>query len=190
MVANAYRVSELTTSATLKIRCSKRQSTFNKTASIKLLWSRQLATITNVQYRRCNNQISTCHRTFLLLIITPFTMLPQRYVPLLIGLVRNIVALPTSTSTTSSGVVCSTTFSPISASAWVEGVSPGWNLGNTLDATPDETSWGMPKASTETFQTVKDAGFTGIRLPGEYRAYHEIARTSLHAPRYTSNNFR
>lgn len=45
----------------------------------------------------------------------------------------------------------------------------GWNLGNQLDAhaneVADETSWGNGKATQETLNKVKDAGFTSVRIP-------------------------
>ena len=51
----------------------------------------------------------------------------------------------------------------------------GWNLGNQLDAyvssagnsylLPDETVWGNPKATQQTFDGVKEAGFTCVRIP-------------------------
>ncbi|WP_300704685.1 cellulase family glycosylhydrolase [Bacteroides sp.] len=45
----------------------------------------------------------------------------------------------------------------------------GWNLGNQLDAyvndVADETSWGNGKATQETFNKVKNAGFTSVRIP-------------------------
>ncbi|MDE7292269.1 MAG: glycoside hydrolase family 5 protein [Treponemataceae bacterium] len=50
----------------------------------------------------------------------------------------------------------------------------GWNLGNTLDACDDsgahkgletETSWGMPKTTKQTIDTVAAAGFKSIRIP-------------------------
>lgn len=46
----------------------------------------------------------------------------------------------------------------------------GWNLGNTLDATGNntlesETSWGQPKTTKELIEFVKDSGFTSIRIP-------------------------
>jgi endoglucanase len=43
----------------------------------------------------------------------------------------------------------------------------GWNLGNTLDATPNEGSWNNPPVKPETFDDVKKAGFKSIRLPGK-----------------------
>ncbi|MDE7194507.1 MAG: cellulase family glycosylhydrolase [Oscillospiraceae bacterium] len=44
-------------------------------------------------------------------------------------------------------------------------MQPGWNLGNTLDATGGETSWGNPKATPELIQKIKDEGFNSIRIP-------------------------
>ncbi len=51
----------------------------------------------------------------------------------------------------------------------------GWNMGNQLDAFinwdsdrkdfPDETVWGNPKATQATFDGVKKAGFTSVRIP-------------------------
>lgn len=36
---------------------------------------------------------------------------------------------------------------PSGAKDAVAAMQPSWNLGNTLDAIPDETSWGNPKAT-------------------------------------------
>ncbi|GGO53707.1 hypothetical protein GCM10012286_61730 [Streptomyces lasiicapitis] len=36
---------------------------------------------------------------------------------------------------------------PARAMDAVAAMQPSWNLGNTLDAIPDETSWGNPKAT-------------------------------------------
>lgn len=49
----------------------------------------------------------------------------------------------------------------------------GWNLGNTLDATDNNTNygastelnWGMPKTTKEMITAIKDAGFKTIRIP-------------------------
>lgn len=57
-----------------------------------------------------------------------------------------------------------------SASEFVENITIGWNLGNTLDAWDGsglgtETSWGNPKASKKLITSVKKAGFNTIRVP-------------------------
>ena len=45
----------------------------------------------------------------------------------------------------------------------------GWNLGNHMDAisngVSNETAWGNPKATQATFNGVKSAGFTSVRIP-------------------------
>lgn len=41
----------------------------------------------------------------------------------------------------------------------------GWNLGNTFDAPAGETAWGNPFTTPELLQTVKDLGFSAIRIP-------------------------
>lgn len=73
-------------------------------------------------------------------------------------------ASPTTASTT-----CPEAFSPISASAYVKAINPGWNLGNTLDASPDEGSWNNPPVVAATFDDVKTAGFKSVRIPGTRR---------------------
>jgi endoglucanase len=50
-------------------------------------------------------------------------------------------------------------------------MSPGWNLGNTLDALPGETSWGNPRATQELFNAVKAAGFKSVRIPVAWAAH-------------------
>ena len=41
----------------------------------------------------------------------------------------------------------------------------GWNIGNTLEATGGETSWGNPLITESYVRAVKQWGFTAIRLP-------------------------
>lgn len=48
----------------------------------------------------------------------------------------------------------------------VDAMQPGWNLGNTFDATGgDETSWGNPAVTKELIDGIAAAGFKSIRLP-------------------------
>ncbi|KAF4405842.1 cellulase family glycosylhydrolase [Streptomyces lycii] len=52
------------------------------------------------------------------------------------------------------------------AMAAVEAMQPGWNLGNSLDATgEDETSWGNPRVTQELLDNVRAQGFNSIRIP-------------------------
>jgi endoglucanase len=44
-------------------------------------------------------------------------------------------------------------------------MAPGWNLGNSFDATPNETSWGNPTPSQALINAVHSAGFKTLRLP-------------------------
>ena len=41
----------------------------------------------------------------------------------------------------------------------------GWNIGNTLEATGGETSWGNPMVNKELIDLVKKNGFNAIRIP-------------------------
>jgi len=54
---------------------------------------------------------------------------------------------------------------------YVEAMQPGWNLGNTLDATPTETSWGNPVTSQELIRQVRAQGFKSIRIPVTWDKY-------------------
>ncbi|KAL4805017.1 glycoside hydrolase superfamily [Aspergillus unguis] len=60
---------------------------------------------------------------------------------------------------------CSETFTPITAEDFVANLHPGWNLGNTLDATPDEGSWNNEPVEEGTFDIIKESGFNSVRLP-------------------------
>ncbi|QSB16730.1 cellulase family glycosylhydrolase [Natronosporangium hydrolyticum] len=54
---------------------------------------------------------------------------------------------------------------PSDPMAMVAAMEPGWNLGNTLDAIPDETAWGNPLTSEALLQQVRSQGYNSIRLP-------------------------
>ena len=56
-------------------------------------------------------------------------------------------------------------FRDISASDLVAEIKLGWNLGNTLDANPDETSWGNPLTKRSNIDAIKTAGFNAVRIP-------------------------
>ncbi|AXE90433.1 cellulase family glycosylhydrolase [Streptomyces sp. Go-475] len=55
--------------------------------------------------------------------------------------------------------------SPSDRMAVVADMQPSWNLGNTLDAIPDETSWGNPPVTKALFDAVKAKGFRSVRIP-------------------------
>jgi endoglucanase len=44
-------------------------------------------------------------------------------------------------------------------------MAPGWNLGNTFDAAPIETSWGNPEPTQAMVQAVHAEGFNTMRIP-------------------------
>src|SRR5213082_3546519 len=74
------------------------------------------------------------------------------------------VAAPTAPSPAQSADPAST--SPTAtAMRTVAQMQPSWNLGNTLDAIPDETSWGNPLTTKALFDTLKSQGFRSIRIP-------------------------
>jgi endoglucanase len=81
----------------------------------------------------------------------------------LLGGLRTVQSLPSSTAAQN----CTGTFTPVSASAAFAGLNPGWNLGNTLDAIPDEGSWNNPPVQATTFSEVHAKGFKSVRIPGK-----------------------
>lgn len=64
---------------------------------------------------------------------------------------------------------CMQSFHPVSAATAFAALNPGWNAGNTLDATPGEGDWGGVDGplSTRTMDKIKDSGFKSIRVPGQ-----------------------
>ncbi|QNP75306.1 cellulase family glycosylhydrolase [Streptomyces roseirectus] len=57
----------------------------------------------------------------------------------------------------------------------VAAMQPSWNLGNTLDAIPDETSWGNPKVTKAVFDTVKAQGFRSVRIPVTWNGHQSAS---------------
>ena len=57
----------------------------------------------------------------------------------------------------------------VTAMQMAEALGIGWNLGNHFDAYNDgiagETAWGNPMATQATFDKVRAAGFTSVRIP-------------------------
>ena len=47
----------------------------------------------------------------------------------------------------------------------VKAMSPAWNLGNSLDAIPNEDSWNNKPVKEETLDDIKKAGFNCVRIP-------------------------
>lgn len=54
----------------------------------------------------------------------------------------------------------------------------GWNIGNTLEATGGETSWGNPQITESYVKFVKQLGFTAIRLPCSWNIHLDNKATA------------
>jgi len=71
---------------------------------------------------------------------------------------------------------------PANAQTMVAAMQPGWNLGNSFDATgAGETSWGNPVVTQALLRNVKAQGFRSIRIPVTWGQHHGAA------PDYTIN---
>jgi len=47
----------------------------------------------------------------------------------------------------------------------------GWNLGNTMEASPGETGWGNPKTTQAMMDAVKAMGFKTVRIPVTWQGH-------------------
>ncbi|HET6860888.1 MAG TPA: glycoside hydrolase family 5 protein, partial [Streptomyces sp.] len=54
---------------------------------------------------------------------------------------------------------------PARAADAVAAMQPSWNLGNTLDAFPNETSWGNPLTTRAHLAKIRSEGFRSVRIP-------------------------
>ncbi|MEZ0110602.1 endoglucanase [Catenulispora sp. EB89] len=84
-------------------------------------------------------------------------------------------ALPANAATASQGTAAPSN----AATRFVADMQPGYNIGNTLDAIPTETSWGNPPITQALLQKIKSLGYKSVRLPVTWSG-HEGA-----APDYT-----
>lgn len=50
-------------------------------------------------------------------------------------------------------------------------MSPGWNVGNSLEAIGGETNWGNPLVNQALMTSVKAAGFKSVRIPVSWKQY-------------------
>ncbi|SNR31058.1 cellulase family glycosylhydrolase [Lutibacter flavus] len=57
-------------------------------------------------------------------------------------------------------------------------ISLGWNVGNSLEASGSETSWGNPKITKELIDLVKQNGFNAIRIPCSWNQYLSNSSTA------------
>lgn len=65
-------------------------------------------------------------------------------------------------------------------------MQPGWNLGNTYDAIPDETSWGNPPVTRALLKKVRSQGFKSIRLPVTWGVHQGAAPDYTIDPAWTA----
>ncbi|PYC79730.1 cellulase [Streptomyces tateyamensis] len=72
------------------------------------------------------------------------------------------LAAPTDPDRAGGGPTAPAPRDPMAA---VAAMQPGWNLGNTLDAIPDETSWGNPLTTKALFDHIRSQGFRSVRIP-------------------------
>ncbi|QLQ36491.1 cellulase family glycosylhydrolase [Micromonospora robiginosa] len=79
---------------------------------------------------------------------------------------------PTATPTTSPSTPPTTPPPAGNPTATVAAMQPGWNLGNTLDAIPDETAWGNPLTTQALLRHVRSQGYRSIRLPITWSNHH------------------
>jgi endoglucanase len=78
----------------------------------------------------------------------------------------------TSQSPSRSPSASPSTPQPADPMATVAAMQPGWNLGNTLDAIPDETAWGNPLTTQALLRHVRSQGYNSIRLPVTWSNHH------------------
>ncbi|WP_406109950.1 cellulase family glycosylhydrolase [Streptomyces sp. NBC_01003] len=79
-----------------------------------------------------------------------------------------LLALLATVGASRTGAVAAARPAPAATASAMDSVAamqPSWNLGNTLDAIPDETSWGNPPVTKALFDTVKSQGFRSVRIP-------------------------
>lgn len=84
------------------------------------------------------------------------------------------LAAVTAVSAMSLSISAETTddFQDLSAAEITDAMGAGYNVGNQLEASnnkvPNETVWGNPKITQETFHMIKEAGFKSVRIPVSY----------------------
>ncbi len=58
-------------------------------------------------------------------------------------------------------------------------MSPGWNIGNSLDAIGGETNWGNPRITQTLIDSVKAAGFKTIRIPVAWSKFTDTSTFTI-----------
>lgn len=83
-----------------------------------------------------------------------------------------VAATLTTVSSSTNGMASTAGRAPRDAMRTVAAMQPGWNLGNTLDAIPDETSWGNPRTTRTLLRHVRSQGYKSIRIPVTWSNHH------------------
>ena len=65
-------------------------------------------------------------------------------------------------------------------------MQPGWGLGNSLDAIPDETSWGNPPVTKALLDAVRAQGFRSVRIPVTWTGHEGPAPAYAIDPKFMS----
>jgi endoglucanase len=74
--------------------------------------------------------------------------------------------LPVNAATAGPAAAAPSVTAPTNAATkFVAAMQPGFNIGNSLDAIPDETSWGNPPITQALLQKIKSLGYKSVRLP-------------------------
>ncbi len=81
------------------------------------------------------------------------------------------------TSEFSSGYSAPTTMRGLSAFQLVSDMGAGWNLGNSLESSNNETNWGNPKTTKAMIDDIAEAGFTTLRVPVRWDDHYTNAST-------------
>jgi len=91
----------------------------------------------------------------------------SRLIPRLAALALAVALLPAAPAAARAGATDDHASSPTLASAQsvVAAMQPSTNIGNTLDAIPDETSWGNPPITKALFDAYRAQGFRSVRIP-------------------------
>lgn len=88
---------------------------------------------------------------------------------------------------TGAGAAAADTSAPgDSAMDTVAAMQPSWDLGNTLDAIPDETSWGNPLVAKSVFDTIRSEGFRSVRIPVTWDSHQSAAAPYTIDPAFMS----
>jgi len=56
----------------------------------------------------------------------------------------------------------------------IQEMGVGWNVGNSLEAIPNETAWGNPLITQQLIDAVQEAGFNAIRIPVAWSKFSDV----------------